>query len=202
MVLWCGLLQAIQEGKVSLVTFRQIGAGSRHQASGSELFRELAVEETPSDLGLPSSFVTPSKEEDLEAAESERAQSWSASLALMLLAACCMWSRQLVEILASVTSSSGCSMLSVTSTWMPTRNQSSWPVTGFLATVSPRMSSNLTKSSPVLRRFVSTPVKGAPVSQASLSRLWSSGSIAQPSLRKRELLPKTSVWPYPVMARN
>mmetsp|Transcript_90654 Transcript_90654/g.293452 ORF Transcript_90654/g.293452 Transcript_90654/m.293452 type:complete len:232 (-) Transcript_90654:152-847(-) len=153
-----------------------VGTGRRHQAS----------EEGSSLPAMPKLVM--------RAPATAKADSSSASFARMPFAISCI---------SETESSSAPGMPTlVTSAWMPTRNQSSSPVHGLRATVSPRRSRRFRNRSPDLRRFWSTAVKGAPVAHATRRRTRSAGSNVQPTFRKRQFLPKTSPWEKPVMVSN
>mmetsp|Transcript_6358 Transcript_6358/g.19766 ORF Transcript_6358/g.19766 Transcript_6358/m.19766 type:complete len:243 (-) Transcript_6358:189-917(-) len=91
---------------------------------------------------------------------------------------------------------------SVTSAWMPIRNQRSSPVRECLATVRPRRSRRLRKSSPVFLRFGNSDVNGAPVSLAIRRSMSSAGFMSQPWLRKRQFTPRISLLLKPVIVSN
>mmetsp|Transcript_33271 Transcript_33271/g.84189 ORF Transcript_33271/g.84189 Transcript_33271/m.84189 type:complete len:301 (+) Transcript_33271:143-1045(+) len=103
----------------------------------------------------------------------------------------CMWSKG--------TSSSA---RSVTSACMPMRNQMSSPVRLSFATLRPRTSKRLRKSSPDFFRFGMTAVYGAPVRLDSRNAMRSAGSMSQPWFRNRQLTPRISFLWKPVRFSN
>mmetsp|Transcript_90313 Transcript_90313/g.292299 ORF Transcript_90313/g.292299 Transcript_90313/m.292299 type:complete len:203 (-) Transcript_90313:595-1203(-) len=131
-----------------------------------------------------SSISRPKVHMEAAAPEITMAESLSVSLRRMLRATSFSSDRWL----------SGMSLaaMCVTSAWMPTRNQRSWPDFVFLATVSPRRSRRFRNCSPDFRRLQRTAVNGAPVSTASLRPATYSSLSSPGQLRKRQFTPRIS----------